>query len=406
MTLPTATSPPFEFGGSPALSVALGIVALLSLLLFVIVRRDATLLYFSTACLLAASFPQLPQETVRGWPGSLREFASASVLPLAVTGFALALVASVQRMFATQPAAVRHALVPVLILAGWESSLVYASQGLLGRSIGLCAGVAGWFLFRRRRGCGWVYLGLGASWLVTSLAQRSLVSATFAPVLAVLMTGTAVAQLIALRLSLQASAQARLTATRLELELLKKNIQPHFLINTLTALTEAIETTPQLAVRMIDSLAEEFRLLVAISARPTVPLELEVDLCRAHLNVMSLRHNLPCTLSVASSPEEIVIPPGVLHTVIENGFTHQIIQPDDAEFQLTVECAPGETRLVLVNPGSPRPRPKGNTTGGGTGLRYIRARLEEAFPGRWRLTGRVLASGHYETAFVIEVESK
>jgi hypothetical protein len=48
---------------------------------------------------------------------------------------------------------------------------------------------------------------------------------------------------------------ACLLAQRLEIELLKKNIQPHFLLNTLTVLIEVIEQAPATAVKLIEAVA-------------------------------------------------------------------------------------------------------------------------------------------------------
>src|SRR3546814_17345028 len=65
---------------------------------------------------------------------------------------------------------------------------------------------------------------------------------------------------------------ARYAAQRLELDLLKKHLKPHFLMNTLTALAGWIEETPHTAVRLFGALAEEFRTLVDVSGWACVPL--------------------------------------------------------------------------------------------------------------------------------------
>src|SRR3546814_19410817 len=60
---------------------------------------------------------------------------------------------------------------------------------------------------------------------------------------------------------------ARYAAQRLELDLLKQHLKPHFLMNTLTALAGWIEESPHTAVRMVDALADEFRTLVDVFGR-------------------------------------------------------------------------------------------------------------------------------------------
>ncbi len=92
-----------------------------------------------------------------------------------------------------------------------------------------------------------------------------------------------------LRRAREAEEQARRRATMLELELLRRRIAPHFLMNTLNALAEWVESDPKTGVKMIEALAEEFRLLSQISDRPLIPLSEEIALCRRHLEVMSYR---------------------------------------------------------------------------------------------------------------------
>src|SRR3546814_2375365 len=60
---------------------------------------------------------------------------------------------------------------------------------------------------------------------------------------------------------------ARYAAQRLELDLLKQHLKPHFLMNTFTALAGWIEESPRTAVRMVDGLADECRKLVDVSGR-------------------------------------------------------------------------------------------------------------------------------------------
>src|SRR3546814_3755651 len=79
---------------------------------------------------------------------------------------------------------------------------------------------------------------------------------------------------------------ARHAAQRLELDLLKQHLKPHFLMNTLTALAGWIEESPRTAVRMVDALADAFRTLVDVSGRALIPLEAELALSRAHLEMM------------------------------------------------------------------------------------------------------------------------
>src|SRR3546814_16789444 len=113
------------------------------------------------------------------------------------------------------------------------------------------------------------------------------------------------------------------SAQRLELDLLKQHLKPHFLMNTLTALAGWIEESPHTAVRMVDALADEFRTLVDVSGRALIPLEDELALCREHLEVMGFRRAPAYVLDARLDPESTAVPPEVSLTLIRITFNQR-----------------------------------------------------------------------------------
>ena len=113
-------------------------------------------------------------------------------------------------------------------------------------------------------------------------------------------------------------------STRLRLELLKKNIQPHFLMNTLTSLIDWIEEAPQKGVLFIEALAKEFDLFNQIESKTLIPITQEIALCRTHLEIMRFRKEVDYTLEVEGIDNDEKIPPGIFHTLLENGITHSL----------------------------------------------------------------------------------
>jgi hypothetical protein len=205
------------------------------------------------------------------------------------------------------------------------------------------------------------------------------------------MGGIAVAAALRLRDERRAARQARLTAARLEIELLKKQIQPHFVLNTLTTIMEVIEQSPSEAVQLIDALAREFRMLARVSSERLIPLEQEVELCLAHLEVMSRRRAARCSLLVEGETARLLVPPALLLTLVENGLTHAPAGGEERVFRLRVEKEVGRTRLIFHSPGTSEN--KMDPAGGGTGLRYVKARLEESFAGRWSVESNEVEDG-------------
>jgi hypothetical protein len=175
--------------------------------------------------------------------------------------------------------------------------------------------------------------------------------------------------------------EARLKSTRLELELLKKHIQPHYLMNTLTALSEWIEQEPKEATKMIQSLSDEFRVLSEVSSRSLIALKDEIRLCSSHAEIMSKRKGKEFVLSVNGIDPDLLIPPAILHTMVENAIIHNRPVAQRIEFCLDVQKENGFYHYTLKSP-------LGSATPGeiceGTGFRYIKSRLQESYGNKWK----------------------
>ena len=195
----------------------------------------------------------------------------------------------------------------------------------------------------------------------------------------------------ALRVAQRQSSAAELRAVQLELELLKQKIQPHFLMNTLTALSEWIESEPTVGVKMIDALAAEFRAVAAMSGEAVVPMQQELELCQHHLSVMGFRKNQQFELRARNVDPETRVPPAIFHTLLENALTHNQYA-SGAVFTLE-EQVEGENRVYRLR--SPLCSEVKATGPGGTGHTYIRARLRNAFGEQWRFLSAMSAGGEW-----------
>ena len=255
----------------------------------------------------------------------------------------------------------------------------------------------GWAVWRRREGSWLVMAGLATT---AALFQRDpkhfehIFIFGFIPVTIGLIAAIA----LQLRRERLQARDTKLMAARLEIELLKKSLQPHFLMNTLTALSQVIEEKPAAAVRLIDDLAIEFRALTRFSGEKQVSIADELALCRAHLGVMSARTDLTWSLVAEGIDASASVPPALFLTLIENGFSHQRTQKDATMFTLRAEPMGDGTRYTFLSPGTVTLDT--NRVIGGTGLRYVYARLEESFHNAWKLTHGSVPGG-WET--VIEL---
>jgi hypothetical protein len=251
--------------------------------------------------------------------------------------------------------------------------------------------LAAWGIWRKRSGA-WLLLGgttMTLAWHEHNPQhfEHTGFMVGFLPILVAMIAAIA----LRLRAERLQARDTRLLAARMEIELLKKSLQPHFLMNTLTALSQVIEEKPAAAVRLIDDLAVEFRSLARFSAEKSVLIGEELALCRAHLGVMSARTDRAWKLEAAGIDATASIPPALFLTLIENGFSHQRARLDETTFTLRAERTGERVRYIFYSPGTVTP--EGERVVGGTGLRYICARLEESFQGAWKLTQGAVPGG-------------
>ena len=182
-------------------------------------------------------------------------------------------------------------------------------------------------------------------------------------------------------------------STRLRLELLKKNIQPHFLMNTLTSLIDWVEESPQKGVLFIEALAKEFDLFNQIEDQTLIPIALEIALCRSHLEIMEYRKEINYTWQEEGIDPEEKIAPGIFHTLFENGITHSLPSVDNSiKFKLAYESHRDYKCYAFLTLAAGA-RPATSERKEGTGLKYIKARLTENYQTKWNFTSEPIDEG-------------
>ncbi|AXT20045.1 regulator [Flavobacteriaceae bacterium AU392] len=186
-------------------------------------------------------------------------------------------------------------------------------------------------------------------------------------------------------------------STRLRLELLKKNIQPHFLMNTLTSLIDWVEETPKKGVLFIEALAKEFDLFNQIENQTLIPIMQEIALCRSHLKIMEYRKEINYSWEEEGIDVKQKIPPGILHTLLENGITHSLPKEDNSiKFKLVYESNTNYKCYTFLTFATSIKQELGIKKEG-TGLKYIKARLTESYQEQWGFTSESVHHGWKNT---------
>ncbi|MDT7831800.1 histidine kinase [Flavobacteriaceae bacterium S356] len=205
--------------------------------------------------------------------------------------------------------------------------------------------------------------------------------------------------LLSLRIKEQRLAyeNSLIQSTRLRLELLKKNIQPHFLMNTLTSLIDWVEETPKKGVLFIEALAKEFDLFNQIENKTLISIAQEIALCRAHLEIMEYRKEINYSWQEEGIDPEQKVPPGIFHTLLENGITHSLpLEDNGIRFKLVYESNSAYRCYTFLTFAAPV-RQESNDEKEGTGIKYIKARLTESYQKQWEFTSEPVSHGWKNT---------
>ncbi|MBK8395529.1 MAG: histidine kinase [Leptospiraceae bacterium] len=186
-------------------------------------------------------------------------------------------------------------------------------------------------------------------------------------------------QLLQDQLTLEEERHAR---RKIEMNLLKTIIQPHFLMNSLNTLVWLIWESPKKASDMIVALGAEVRNILEIPDVKEVTLAKELEFCDAYLKIMSLRLEENYALTTEGLSGDKSVPPLLFHTLIENAFTHAKGNYSGLKFHLRKELTTDSLLYTFTSTSEKNSTPSNRV---GIGTKYIQTALEEFAPGRWNV---------------------
>lgn len=140
-----------------------------------------------------------------------------------------------------------------------------------------------------------------------------------------------------------------------EQELLRREVDPHFLLNSLNNLSALIECDSSRALEYIDCLADGYRYLLDTRSAPVVPLARELEALQRFLLLEQVRFGPHLDLDVrvdATQADRLRVPPLTLQGLLENAVKHNQLDPG-SPFALRIECR--GRRLLVSNPLRRRP---------------------------------------------------
>jgi len=210
------------------------------------------------------------------------------------------------------------------------------------------------------------------------------------PLISIVMNWTAVIVLwTAMYLSITSLRDRRLAELRqselahalkvAELRVLKSQLNPHFLFNSLNSVRALIADDPTGAQKAVTQLARTLRYTLTAGQEEVVSLERELEIVADYLELESLRlgERLRIERTISSEARLARIPVMLLQTIVENAIKHGIAElPQGGVLRISAEV---RDTLLLIEVDNPRPATTLQAQSQGIGLRNAAERLRLLF---------------------------
>jgi ligand-binding sensor domain-containing protein len=154
-----------------------------------------------------------------------------------------------------------------------------------------------------------------------------------------------------------------------QFQVLRNQINPHFLFNSFNTLISTIEENPKNAVGYVEQLSEFFRNIVNYRDKDIISLGEEINLLNTYFYLQQKRYgnNLKLNITISQAEKkQIFIPPLTLQLLLENAIKHNAVSKETI---LTIDLfMQNETRLIMRNNINPKLSAEAGT---GMGLQNI-----------------------------------
>jgi LytS/YehU family sensor histidine kinase len=175
--------------------------------------------------------------------------------------------------------------------------------------------------------------------------------------------------------------ETRLAAARLDA--LRTQLQPHFLFNTLHAISALMNRDVEAAERMLARLSDLLRLTLDSAGEPMAPLKRELEFLERYLEIEQTRFADRLTVEMKIEPDtlDFPVPSLLLQPLVENAVRHGIApRAEPGRIAIRARRMDGALQIEIEDNGRGLPREMRE----GLGLSNTRARLEQLYGGAHR----------------------
>ena len=179
--------------------------------------------------------------------------------------------------------------------------------------------------------------------------------------------------------------QAKSEVQKMELQLIRFQLDPHFLFNSLNGIAAEIPAHPKIASNMVDELATYLKYSLDHRHELITPLAVELDATASYLKIQKARFGskLQSRITAPATTRKILVPSFILQPLVENAFKYGPGKTF-ARLTLLITAQMKSNHLILQVKNSGKL--SSSHAGLGLGLDAVRRRLAVRYPDRHRFT--------------------
>ncbi|TSB05447.1 sensor histidine kinase [Sphingorhabdus contaminans] len=211
----------------------------------------------------------------------------------------------------------------------------------------------------------------------------------------------------------QADQMMRLEAqaTSAQLTMLRYQLNPHFLFNTLNSISTLVllKQTEQ-ANAMLSRLSSFLRFTLINEAAAKVPLTQEIETLKLYLDIEKMRfeERLRTFFNIEPAVENALVPSLLLQPLVENAIKYAVTPKEEgADISVTAQLVGQRVRITVSDTGPGlQPGQQDHSLSTGVGMANTRERLSQAYGDDQRFEYYVKASGGFEVLLELPYQTR
>ena len=168
--------------------------------------------------------------------------------------------------------------------------------------------------------------------------------------------------------------------TNVKLEMLKAQLNPHFLFNTLHSISSLVKEDPDKAQNMLVSLGDLLREIIFINHEDKITLTKELEILKKYIDIMLIRFSdhLSIDITISDEVEMALVPSLLTQPIIENSIKYGY-SSNHTHLNIKISVTKMNKKLMLRIENNGEALEENKKIELGTGIRNIKARLETLY---------------------------